>query len=169
MNTTGLPSGIRDEVVAKKCSNVAKLAMAFRWLDKQAKKQEASGYSERVNASEFMLKKADNELDLIGVSPADIDVDPIMEPQEVDLIGEVPVVTDVVPMRPTETFDFEMSPVDTSDVEMGQALDPEFEGTDEVVLDEPGTLMDEISVNMLPEPDVEDERLFAKDKKDGQA
>lgn len=169
MNVTGLPAGVADGIAVKRGSNVAKLAMAFRWLDRQAEKKEAGDYSGKVDASEFKLKKADNELDLIGIPQSDIDVDPVMEPQEVDLVEDIPMSTEVVPMRDSVDFDFEMPQPDFPDVDMGQAMDPEFEGTDEVVLDEPGTLMDEISVNMLPEPDVEDERLFAKDEKSGQS
>ena len=44
MNVTGLPQSVRDELMSRDISGVAKLRAAFRWLDKKAREEEKSGY-----------------------------------------------------------------------------------------------------------------------------
>jgi len=214
MNVTGLPQGVKDQAMEVQGTNVAKLAFAFRWLDKAAAKLEQSKYAAKVGNSEFRLKQAQNDVELCGLGMSDIDVDPTnhslqqeveVEPvaptnfggadnlvgifDEVELAGkpdqsQVPVeMTDednLSELRLEEPKEFvgdipideaaapllmpEFVQVGLGDVEEGQFLEPEFEGTDEVVLEDPEEMPDIIDVEMLPGEDDEDEFLASNRK-----
>jgi len=186
MNVTGLPGDVAQGIMDSDMAPVAKLKAAFRWLDKRAANKEAARYTEKVDASEFRVKHAEQEVDFIGVPMPDVDVNPAPLPLDEVELNNV-VEGDVAPMSMPNDLEVDMSVpespdveiegvaplsvpedmplLESLDVEMDQALEPEFEGTGEVMIDEPSTLMDEIVVNMMPGPDDEDEFLASGDKK----
>jgi hypothetical protein len=133
MNLTPVPQSVVNQVTAMSISNLEKVRMAFRWLDKKVDAAEDSRYAGVVeDSSEFKLLRADNEVDLVGVPETDIFVDG--NPGEVEV----------------ELFD---SP--QIDVEMDQFLEKEFDGIDVVDLDQPQCTQDDLDVSMVQNQDIE--------------
>ena len=141
MNVAGLPQTVVDRVSAMKASNLAKVAAAFRWMDRNAAAVEAGRYSEAAGNAEFRLKRADVPLD-VGTQA---------EAQMEDVwMGEVPAEVVVEPG------------LEEQDVEMGQFMEPEFEGGDEVGLDDVAVPEGQIDLEMAPMAD--DELEFLADE-----
>ena len=142
MNTTPLPEGVVKDLRAMKVSNLAKARAAFRWLDKQADKADDAKYAGKVDASEYSLKRADNEIDIVDAVPSDI------------AVNEMPGELDV------EIFD---APSSSLDFDVEQFKEPEFEGVgDEVGLDEEVTPDGLVDVELLSRPDDEMEFLSSE-------
>lgn len=214
MNVTGLPQGVKDQAMAVPGTNVAKLAAAFRWLDRASAKAEQAKYAAKVGNAEFRLKQAQNDVELFGLGAPELEIDPTnhalqqeVEVEQVaptnfggadnlvgifdevelagqpdqsqvpvemmdgenpaelhldepkDMLGDIPIDEASAPLAMPE-----FGQVGLDDVESGQFLEPEFEGTDEVPLEEPQAMSDILDVEMLPDEDDEDEFL-ASDKK----
>lgn len=141
MNVTGIPSGVKDEIMASKESSMGKLKAAFRCLDKMADKVEAGRYEGKVSTAEHKVAQC----------PMDFDVD--MAPA-----GQIDVVEDVGPIMIDDLE--EAAP---QYVEMDQFMEPEFEGTGEVSMDEPSVLPEVLDMEMLARPDDEMDFLAGKD------
>jgi hypothetical protein len=82
MNVTGLPEDDVDKMWKDKhndkySSNLDMVQEAFIMLSKMAEKASAKEYTEPVDASEFHIAQADNEIELSSGAMADIDVDPV--------------------------------------------------------------------------------------------
>jgi hypothetical protein len=75
MNLTPIPQGVINQVTAMSTSNLGKVRAAFRWLDKRIDATEDAKYAGGVNASEFEIRRADNEIDLSGLPQDDLSVD----------------------------------------------------------------------------------------------
>lgn len=75
MNLTPVPQTVVKQVWAMKVSNLAKIRAAFRWLDNQVDAAEDAKYAGKVDASEFQVRQADNELDILAPAMADMEVD----------------------------------------------------------------------------------------------
>lgn len=75
MNLTPVPQGVVKKVWSMKTSNLARVRAAFRWLDEQVDEMEDAQYSGKVDNSEFVVQRADNELDIFGAPQMDIEVD----------------------------------------------------------------------------------------------
>jgi len=137
MNLTPLPESVADQIRAMKCSGMAKVRAAFRWLDKQADAAEDAKYAGRVDASEYQIRRADNEIDLSGIPLADLPVDEKPGDIELDELLDAPQI----------------------DVDLVQFQEPEFEGSDEVILDLPKVAPADLAVvEMTPginEQDIE--------------
>ena len=132
MNTTPLPEGVVKGLRATKASNMAKVRAAFRWLDKQADKADDAKYAGKVDASEYKLKRADNEIDIVDAVPSDI------------AVNEMPGELDV------EIFD---APDSSLDFDVEQFKEPEFEGVgEEVDLDEEVVPDGLVDVELLSRP-----------------
>jgi hypothetical protein len=144
MNVTGLPSGIKDEIMASKVSNISKLKAAFRYLDKMADESEKDKYAGKVSSSEHKLSNSLMEFDIIQPMEGDLDV--------VDEVGLI------------NMDDMSAEPPEPMDVEMDQFLEPEFEGTGEVPVDDPFQTPDVLDMEMLSRPDDEMDFLAAKEK-----
>jgi hypothetical protein len=145
MNVTGLPTGVKDQITASKKSSLGKIRAAFRWLDRQADAADAGRYAEHVSSKEERVAQAPMDFDIDAPAMADIEVVDAVGP-----MGEEAVGGDV---------GFE-----PQDVEMGQFMEPEFEGADVVPLDEVPAVSGILDVEMLAQPDDEMEFL-AKDGK----
>jgi hypothetical protein len=119
MNMSGLPEAQYqnlwdDRKNNKLSSNLGTIRAAFRWLNARKHKDGSSKCAQPVGPSEFQVGVADNPLDILPPPVADItDLD--AAPGNVSL--EVP--------------SFE-----SLDVEMDLFREPEFEGTDEVALND---------------------------------
>jgi len=134
MNLTPVPQGVVKKLWAMKVSNLARVRAAFRWLDKQVDAAEDSKYSGNVKAGEFHLKQADNEIELSGPAIEQIsDVDEQSGTWDVELFETLP----------------------QEDVEMTQFQEPEFEGTDEVILEDPFVAPSDLDVRMVSNQDIE--------------
>ena len=117
-----------------KVSNLARARAAFRWLDKQIDAAEDTKYSGKVQAGEFHLKRADNEIELSGPALESIpDVDEQSGTWDVELFDAPPC----------------------EEVEMTQFQEPEFEGTDEIVLEDPFVSPSDLDVRMVSNQDIE--------------
>jgi hypothetical protein len=113
MNVTGIPEGVVAEIRAMEGTNLAKIRSAFRWVDRHADEMEDAQYQGKVDSSEFALGQADNEIDFFSAPLSEIDVD-----SDVNQISiETPALSDV-------------------DIDFSENLPPEFEGVDEVVLED---------------------------------
>ena len=185
MNVTGIPGSVVSKISAKKMSNTAKLASAFRWLDKKAYNDELAQYSQPIPESDVEMVPEMTDFELSGLAIPDIDVDTVDSSiqQEFTPDALIPSIDvdgrasdlDVVPEDVISVSDIpiderplalEIEPImpDSMDVDMGQALDSDFAGSDEVLLDEPTTLMDEVAVDILPNPN-DEMGYLASDKK----
>lgn len=127
MNLTPLPESVADQIRAMKCSDMAKIRAAFRWIDKQADSAEDAKYAGRVDASEFQLRRADNEIDLSGLPLAELPVDEKPGDIELDELFDAPQI----------------------DVDLVQFQEPEFEGSDEVTLDPTKSAPADLAVEMV--------------------
>lgn len=142
MNVTGMPSGIKNDIMASKESSMGKLKAAFRYLDKTADEVDAGRYAGKVSTAEHKVAQC----------PMDFDVD--MAPA-----GQIDVVEDVGPIMIDDLE--EAAP---QYVEMDQFMEPEFEGGDEVAVDEPSDIPDVLDMEMLARPDDEMDFLAGKGK-----
>jgi hypothetical protein len=115
MNLTPLPESVADQIRAMNCSDMSKIRAAFRWLDKQADAAEDGKYAGRVDAGEYQLRRADNEIDLAGLPQPELPVDEKPGDYELEELFDAPEI----------------------DVDLVQFQEPEFEGSDEVILDDP--------------------------------
>ena len=131
MNTTTIPESVIGSIKSMKVSNLAKARAAFRWLDAQKSASDDGKYAGKVDASEFKLKKADNEIEFFDAPESDIPVDESPASMELDV----------------ELFD---SPLE---VEMNQFEEPEFVGGDEVMLEDVSVAPAPMDVEMLSRPD----------------
>lgn len=80
MNLTEMPDAKRDEIVHndKYATNTEKLQAAFRWLDKVAAAAKQRHYTQSVDASEFMIERRDQEIELFADNHMpELDVDPV--------------------------------------------------------------------------------------------
>jgi len=113
MNVTGLPSGDVDKIEASDADWKEKTKMVFRAAYRNRKASEKESYSKKVDASDHVLRKADNEIELAS--------DPM---GQIELEGGVAEIV-------LESSDFA-----NQDIDMGQELTGLFEGSDEVSLEE---------------------------------
>jgi len=242
MNLTPIPSGVIEEISASSKTPLNKLAEAFRWIDRQADKQEANRYAGKIDASDFVIQQGDEEIDLQGIPESEMDVDgtnpslstdieydgfspitfdgmdsipnvldevPVIDdvsqeqlPVElsderggsfgvpIDNLAEVPESQDVDPIQTNLDVDFftpgemdvdldgeqelpindpvgvldslDVDPYQTGmdvktpesdeiDIDFSESLEPEFQGTDEIELDDSSVLPEELEVDMKRE------------------
>lgn len=145
-NTSGLPEGAIDHLWedrknGKYSSNIEMLKAAFRQIASRKQKASAGDYSGKTAAGEFMLQQADNEISF--AAPAQADLDMIPEQAPIDIA--------------------EQDAFAPQDVEMGQFMEPEFEGTDEVSIDDVVARPGSLELEMMSNPEDEDLGLFAGD------
>jgi len=148
MTVTGLPEDVAGE--AKKKGGLKAFQAAFRWLQETREAREKGKYAESVDASEHVIEPTDMPVDVAPeVKREAISVN--AQPNrgfEIDVAGAGPSVDGVVPVNgaadqlPVE-FDKEFV---AQEVEPGVFLEEEFEGTDEVELDEEKTPPGELGV-----------------------
>jgi len=93
MNVTPFPQAVVKKLWAMPTSNLAKVREAFRWLDRQVDVAEDAKYAGKVDASDFQVRQADNELDILGPAMADLDVDPVNPDLSTDIETEEAVPT----------------------------------------------------------------------------
>ena len=142
-NTTGLPEGETDKLWDdrknnKYSSNLEFIRAAFREVEAYKGKKEAIDYSKKADISDFMIQPSDNEIDFS--TPIQPDLDLIPEQPELDVVeGE------------------EFMP---QDVEMEQFMEPEFEGIDEVPVDDVMPPINTLDMQMFSNPDDEDLGVF---------
>lgn len=146
-NMSGLPQGSfkqiwDDRKNGKYSSNLEMLRAAFRVVASAKQKASQKDYSAKVATGEFMLEQSDNEISFDA--PAQPSLDMIPEQIPIDIVEE-----DVFTPQ---------------DVEMGQFMEPEFEGTDEVYVDEAIASPDSLELEMMSHPDDEDLGIFAGDE-----
>jgi len=135
MNVTGLPDAKKEEIVNndKYATRTAKLQEAFRWLNRQASAQENVRYAERVDATEFLIKTQDQDIEFAeDTSMPDLDIDPVNHclqnqfdidpalaadaPLDVSIFGEM---TDVILAGQSE--------IDLLDVHQAEAFNRDLE------------------------------------------
>ena len=146
-NTSGLPEGSfkqlwDDRKNGKYSSNLEMIKAAFKVVEARKQKASKTDYSQKVANNEFMIERGDNEITFDA--PAQADLDMIPEQSPIDIA--------------------EQDAFSCQDVEMGQFMEPEFEGTDEVSIDEPAILPDTLELEMMSNPEDEDLGLFAGDE-----
>jgi hypothetical protein len=141
MNLTPVPEGVIKQIRKSSRSNLAKVAAAFRWLDKQADSSAAAKYAGKVDASEFIVRRADNEIDLFQGPAAEIEVDGTnpdlstdidyagLAPTNFDGMDSIPGVLDEVSV--SDPFGEEQIPVELMD-ERGGASRVEIDDPAEV-------------------------------------
>jgi hypothetical protein len=82
MNVTGLPEDEVDKMWHDKhndkySSNLEMIQVAFRTVTRLAEAEAEKPYSEPVDASEFHLARADNEIEFAASAMGDLEVDPV--------------------------------------------------------------------------------------------
>jgi hypothetical protein len=204
MNMAPVPQGVVKNVWAMKASNLAKVRAAFRWLDKKADEKEDARYAGKVNADEFKIRQADNEIDIFGPPQDELYVDgtnpslstdietegfaptnfdgpavlpgilddvelmnpvdqgqisvEIMDgenPAELELREDIPAPGQIELDEKSGEIEVELFDSPQIDVEMNQFQEPEFEGTDEVDLNQPQDAPEELDVSMVQDQDIE--------------
>lgn len=188
MNVTSMPQGIKNEVLAMNGSSLTKIRAAFKLMDRENARAETAKYDGLVKTDRLVKADQEIELDDVGMSDLAIDdvnlVNPDMQqeceveevvPTNLDDMGSLVSIFDEVDLSSQPDYtqipvDRKIAPVEIDmdeqppllDVEEGQFMDTEFEGVDEVPLDEPTTLLEEMGVEMMPRPDDEDEFFASK-------
>jgi len=112
MNLTNLPESIVEEDAGR--TPLARVRDAFRAIDRMAAKARAAAYDEQPDASEFVVRMADNEVEIDA---------PARPPIELDDTRAAKVELDVI--------EFE-----GIDVDMAQGMPGIFAGVDEISLDD---------------------------------
>jgi len=177
MNVTQLPedevkSLRKDRHNNKYASNLKMLQAAFRSAQRTREIVAAEPYKGSVDVSEHVMDVKDQpiELEPIAASPIDLDlVDPKKQPVveiesslqpslEVEkLTGEIGDVDLKEAAEPMAALDIDERPGETEielvsqspvDVELGQFLEPEFVGTDNLELDDPKSPPGELDIDM---------------------
>jgi hypothetical protein len=204
MNLTPVPESVIRQTQAMSTSNLGKLRAAFRWLDKRLDAAEDAKYAEKVDAGEFKIRRADNELDIFGPPQSEMEIDGTNPSLMTDIESEAAFLTNFdgpnslpgilddievadrtdraqVPVElmdgdnPAELGlreetlapgqlelderrgDFEVELFDGSqiDVAMDQFMEPEFEKTDEIELDDIARAPDDLPVSMAQNQEIE--------------
>ncbi len=134
MNVTGLPEDdvekLRKDKHNDKYSSVAVLQAAFRMIDRMVQETGSGQYVETPEASDCVLARADNEIELASVPMGDIPVNHLPDQMSVD------VEAAAEPELP---------------VEMRQFEEPEFEGTDVIAVDEAKEHAGDLDIQMSAE------------------
>jgi len=158
----------------KYSSNLKTLQAAFRFVQKAKQSAVMEPYAGTVDVSEHVIEMGDQpiEFDAQASSPLDMDlVDPDKQPVvdiealrepslavdklsgefgdgDVDLLeASEPLPTLDIDPRPSEQ-EVELVAQSPVDVELGQFLEPEFVGADNIELDEPRAPLGELEIDM---------------------
>ena len=142
-NTTGLPEGSFDKLWddrknGKYSSNLEMMRAAFREVEAHKGRMESVDYSKKADINDFMIQPSDNEIDFAAPAQSDI-----------DLIPEQSVLDDI-----------EQEEFAPQDVEMCQFMEPEFEGTDVVPVEDVKPLPQTLEMEMFSHPEDEDLGAF---------
>jgi len=73
---TTIPQTVLSKIRDASGSNVWKIKKAFRYLDKVADENDRKQYASKIDASEYLVERADNEIELGAEAMSDIEVDP---------------------------------------------------------------------------------------------
>jgi len=109
-------------------------------------------------AEEIELAEQTDKQIAINPNPADME----MEIQD----KEIPDVEPTTLQNTTSDMPVEVSPFDTQDVDMEVFREPEFEGTDEVVVEDTPAVPEKLEINIYPGADVEDVTIDETDEGD---
>jgi hypothetical protein len=155
MNTTELPETVASEIRSSKVSNLKKVQAAFRNLISFRDRREAEKYSGKVDTAGFVVDTEERPVELIEALKrkevavnlkrsklAELQIDSKAEELQAQLVSppaEMP--TDVDAFVP-------------QDVEMETFKEPEFEGTDEVAVEEVIPGPGEVDVDMRQDMEV---------------
>jgi hypothetical protein len=176
MNVTSLPETVASEIRKSKASNLKKVQAAFRKLVAIRDRKEAATYKGKVNTSEFVIDTEDRPVDVLDAKKAaEVNVDLVNHkadrPVEVAKAAktnfdgirslkseETPIDIAKKADKPVLAIDRRVADIEMDmdgfvpqDVELGQFLELEFEGTDEIPVDAPPALFDNLEVNMTPD------------------
>ena len=124
----GLPGSVKDAIASKKATNVAKLRAAFRWLDRAAAKVADDKYAGKVKAQSGF-----------GLEGELTDFVPDLAPAGAIEVNEAPAPVAVDDMAPVP---------EGLDVDMCLFMEPEFEGGDEISLEESVVAPSQLDVDM---------------------
>jgi len=155
MNVAALPETVASEIRGSKVSNLKKVQAAFRNLISFRDRREAEKYSGKVDTAGFVVDTEERPVELIEALKrkevavnlkrsklAELQIDSKAEELQAQLVSppaEMP--TDVDAFVP-------------QDVEMETFKEPEFEGTDEVVVNEAIPGPGEVDVDMRQDMEV---------------
>ena len=136
---SGLPGDVSDRLKILDAKPLEKVKKAFNILEEMKASKGRKRYSEPVNASEYMLEQADNEIELCATAEKDIEVDhtnlavhemyagadeapELLDVGSIDMVAQMTEVELISAARPQQD-DIQLS--DAGDFELFAALEPE--------------------------------------------